>query len=29
LSPEIVKRACSRFRGRLEAVIDAEGGFIE
>ena len=26
---EHVIRACSRFRGRLEAVIEAEGGFIE
>ena len=29
LSRETVTKACSRFRSRLEAVIDAEGGFIE
>lgn len=29
LSPVVVKHACSSFRSRLEAVINAKGGFIE
>lgn len=29
LSPGVVKKACSRYRSRVEAVINADGGFIE
>ena len=29
LSPAHVEKACSQFRIRIEAVIEAEGGYIE
>lgn len=29
LSKEVVKKACARFRGRIEDVIDAKSGFVK
>ena len=29
LLPALVEKACSQFRNSIEAVIDAEGGYIE
>ena len=29
LPPALVEKACSQFRIRIEAVIEAEGGYIE
>ena len=29
LPPALVEKACSQFRTRIEAVIEAEGGYIE
>ena len=29
LSPALVEKACSQFRIRIEAVFEAEGGYIE
>ena len=29
LAPALVEKACSQFRIRIEAVIEAEGGYIE
>ena len=29
LSPALVEKACSQFQIRIEAVIEAEGGYIE
>ena len=29
LSRETMRAACGRFRSRLEAVVDAEGGYLE
>ena len=29
LPPALVEKACSQFRNRIEAVIEAEGGYIE
>jgi len=29
LPKEVVKKSCSRFRGRIETVVEAKGGFIE